>query len=656
MLKFIFTTVTIFITINLHLLAQIHIQSLGYAKFDELSMEEYPLDKEAEAVILSDKGLVHFEVNDENSGFIMIFERYTRIKILKEKGIKYADFEIPLYGKGHVFEFLREVKGFTYNLENKTIKKTEFDQRNIYEEEYSERFRIKKFTMPNVKIGSVIEIRYSYESPYFINLPDWKFQSRIPTVESEYTARMIPFYEYQFLLQGRSELDKFNSYKDNFTRHFGAFNYNDMVYEMGLKNIPAFKDESFITTIEDFIIKADFQLVKIHSTNGNDIDVIKDWKTLNKELLEHMYFGRFLNTAKRKAKSICQQEGFAVLPDDERIDKIVEYVKRNFGYTGKGKFASKNVNDFLKEKIGNGAAINLFLCALLTQEGFDAKPVILSTRDHGKVNYELPFQQFFNYTLVVVFKDGKEILLDATSDLYPNDEIPRMCRNNKGVVVDKKEDRFVNLNQTNMTSSIVKEFELNVLTGKDSLNTKSQYTYTGYDGIDARWRYKNEQEKLLKRFNDKHITINNDIKTINFHEVEEPYVISYNGNSALETIENNILVHPFINEPISYSPFKLAKRTYPVDMEYPFERVFKSTINIPDGYRVNYLPKNVNYDNSNIYIKYNAETIDNKVLITGMYKFKKSLYPALDYGKLKYYYYDIIKRFNDKVVLEPISE
>ena len=59
--------------------------------------------------------------------------------------------------------------------------------------------------------------------------------------------------------------------------HMGIISYQDIVYKFGMKNIPAFGDEEFITSINDYVIKLDFQLSKIHTLDGRNIDIITTW-------------------------------------------------------------------------------------------------------------------------------------------------------------------------------------------------------------------------------------------------------------------------------------------------------------------------------------------------------------------------------------------
>src|SRR5690606_9663507 len=127
----------------------------------------------------------------------------------------------------------------------------------------------------------VIEMRYVVKTPFKYNLPDWEFQHRIPTLYSEYEARMIPFYEYTYILQGADKFDHFESYEQpGVSRQFGAHRYNEMTYKFIMKDVGAFKDESYISSINDYLVKLDFQLAKYTSYQGVPVEIITTWPKL----------------------------------------------------------------------------------------------------------------------------------------------------------------------------------------------------------------------------------------------------------------------------------------------------------------------------------------------------------------------------------------
>jgi hypothetical protein len=90
----------------------------------------------------------------------MITDRRIRIKILSEKGISRADIVIPYYIKND-FENIIKIQAYTYNF-NETGQQTSMpvDKKSIYTEKRSIYYSLKKFAMPAVKVGSIIEYHY----------------------------------------------------------------------------------------------------------------------------------------------------------------------------------------------------------------------------------------------------------------------------------------------------------------------------------------------------------------------------------------------------------------------------------------------------------------------------------------------------------------
>ena len=117
----------------------------GNVSLADLQMLSYDKDTSAPAVILCDYGFY-------NSGNYE-FTRTLRIKILKKEGYHFAD---------QIFEtkFKSKISGYTYNLENGQIVKEKLSNKSIFEERVFEDYTRMRVSMPNVRVGSVIDIEY----------------------------------------------------------------------------------------------------------------------------------------------------------------------------------------------------------------------------------------------------------------------------------------------------------------------------------------------------------------------------------------------------------------------------------------------------------------------------------------------------------------
>jgi transglutaminase-like putative cysteine protease len=634
--------------------AQPFSNEFGKVPLNELTLTSCPIDKSADAFVIYDIGKSFF-IYDSDKGFEVIFERKTKIKILKKSGFSWADIEIPVYQENTSYEDLYEIQATTYNIENGEITRTKLDPKAIYEEKSSQTWFNKKFAMPNIKEGSVIEISYKIKSPYLFNLRDWTFQRTIPTVYSEYNVSITPYYEYVYIVQGTSKFDVFTtSQESNGGNHPGSQNFDNMVYKFALKDVPAFKDEAYITSINDYIIQIDFQLAKIHRLDGSTSEIISTWPKMVSELLKNFDFGKYVNNAEKNAKTIINLAELSTKTKTEQLHEIVDFVKSNYKWNGsKSYFAEKTFKNFLKDKSGNSANINLLLAGLLKAAGIEAYPVIVSTRNHGKVATDYPFAHYFNYSIVMAKIDGKIILTDATDPMCPFNAIPPRCINDRGLIIKEGKDdvNWVLLSNSEL-SGIEKKITMNIKENSDTISCKLAVSATLYDAFDLKSDYENNTEKLEKKFMQNHFIQIDSLKTQNYEDPLKPYLVTFNAKYPSEYVDNKIYISPFLSEVMGVNPLKQANRIYPVDMIYPQRRVFSTTITIPVKYQIESLPKAQTIENDLFKMDYQAIKIDEKtIVVRGTYTTTKAVYTADEYAKIRFYFNELITKFNSKVVL-----
>ena len=119
----------------------------------------------------------------------------------------------------------------------------------------------------------------------------------------------MDFYEYIYLLQGANKFDAFNSVQDRgLPRHYGGVKFHDVSYSALMTNIPAFKDESYITSIDDYIIKMDFQLAGVTNIDGSKREILTTYPKLIKALGNDINFGKYLKKAEKEAKRILGKD------------------------------------------------------------------------------------------------------------------------------------------------------------------------------------------------------------------------------------------------------------------------------------------------------------------------------------------------------------
>lgn len=653
-----FTVIVFLLLIQLFVKAQDFSKLFGKITDEEINLKQYKPDKDAEAVVLFDKGKSHFVYNN---GFEIVFERSTRLKILSEAGMEWATIEIPYYHKGTAYEAIKGLEAYTYNYENGKCIKTELDLKNCYDEKINEYWMVKKFTFPNVKVGSIIEYKYRLYSTFLEQLRDWEFQATIPTISSTYEVRMIPFCNYTWLLQGASKFDSQKAYEDkNRDRHFGRPDgygnntYHDMVYVFGMKNVPAFKDEEYITSKNDYIIKLDFQLSNIYYLNGVKQNFISTWPELIKELEKSDSFGKYVKKSKKMASKLLSLDEMDYKSEEEKFDCILNYVKENYNWNNRNsRYANKSTGEFVDDKYGNCAEINLFTVGLLQACGLNAFPILSSTRTHGKIRVDYPYRHFFNYVLIGTHVDGKVIISDATDILCLNNRIPLRCINDRGLMITDEikgwaglKCDFVSENNTNLTINF----------NDSDIITRLETTATEYSAYNLRHNYGDNNEEIIEKLEKKgRVVFDSSLVVLNQYNIKEPYVIKYKKKGLVEDIMDKLYIPPFQNEVLSDNPLKQNERSYPIDMIYSANKSYCSTITIPDGYSIDFLPEEYSVDNDIVNISYSVQEEDEELKVKFNYYFKESVYSSKDYLKLKYYFNEIVKKGNEKIVFKKIS-
>ncbi len=624
-------------------------REFGSLSQEEVDLKEYALDKDAEAVVIFDIAKSHFP-RVENS-FDVTFERTTRIKILSEAGIKWAEVEIPFYQEEGLKEIIFDIQAFSYNFEGNQIEKTPLDVSNTYNEKLNEHWMVKKFAIPNVKAGSIIEYRYKIDSPYKFNLRDWEFQWRIPVVHSEYEVHMIPFYEYSWLLQGSNRFDDKVTAVDRTDRQFGSVTFRDKIHRYIMKNVPAFDNEAFITSINDYIIKLDFQLSRINYPNGSALNIMTTWKEMIRSMVGYKDFGKYQNKAEKLASKLLDQKMLEGKTEKEKFEYVLDYVKNNFNWNQTyGYYTTKSASKFVEHKFGNVAEVNLFTIGLLKKAGIEAYPVLISTRSHGKIKYDYPFSHFFNYVVILSNIEGQTILSDATEALGLNNRIPTRCINDKGLIINKEKVEWVGL-ECLFLSEINTLMEMEI--GEENvLTSQITQTSTEYDALASRYNYSGDIQSVREKLEEDGYRIEEESIAIkNLKSKGKPFAIKYQLETKPEVVGNKIYLAPFLKETPSDNPFKQKRRTYPVDMVYPKKRFYETVVKIPEGYQVDFLPKNQKINNELFELNYSVTPTEGKITVQFGYTFKKTLYTSSQYSKVKFYYGEILNKGNEKIVL-----
>jgi Domain of Unknown Function with PDB structure (DUF3857) len=629
----------------------------GKVDLKDLQMKSYEKDSTASAVMLCDYGEYSFNFSDNIPR--AIYRHHIRIKILNKAGFKYASRVIPYYfpNDNNRVESITKLEATTWNLENGIVVMYKLNPEEFFESKEANDIRYKKFTFPKVQEGSVLEYTYEMVSGMWYDLRKWEFQRSIPTVWSELRAEIPGYFIFNITLHSLIPLKVQESKegKENFMR--GDIRDPYLGYRFVMENIPALKEEPFVTTIEDYRSSLDFELSSTNFPNQSKVDYSKSWESLNETLLTNEYFGK-------QIKRFDEAEKIAVnLKNQYKSDTLAllnaayKHVQDRMQWNDEvGVFTSKsNLDKIYEKRIGNAAEINLILIRLLRECGFDANPFILSTRDNGQLS-DLVLLNKFNYTIAHILLNGKDVLLDATSKLTPIELLPLNCLNDRGRLIVRKNSRWIKI-PANISSRKVTLANMSILPNQQLKGTIN-ISFTAHNALTFRKNVLERGEAAYisdyKKEHGEHII--EKINLINVDSLENiPQLdIHTTLNEAYSELGERIYFTPTLGLAISEQPFKSPNRAYPIDFTVLQEETFSANFTIPDGYMIEEMPKNesITLPKQGGRFDFRVEVLDNIIRIQSKISLKKVVYMSDEYLALREFYNRIILKNAEQVVLK----
>jgi hypothetical protein len=631
----------------------------------DLEKKIYSIDSSANAVYLADVGNTEI-VGNSKGWFSFEFKRHTRIHILNKNGYDEASIEIPLYASGGYEEKLENLKAITYNLENGSMVESKLDKNNVFSEKRSKNLVIKKFTLPNVKEGSIIDFEYRISSDYLTLLQPWSFQGTSPRLWSEYNLSIPQFFEYAFLARGFNQFH-INEKKDrtgNFTIHDRSgtersetYSFRSGVtdYRWVQKDVAAFKKESYTSSFKNYIARIEFQLSALKDPLQYK-NLLGSWEGVTKELLNDEDFGKSLDNANNWMGDIVKPLLVNASTPLEKAKKIFGYVRDNTTCTDHDAlYISQPLKSVLKAKNGRVSEINLLMTAMLKYAGIEADPIILSTKDNGFVYTMYPMLSRFNYVVCAAKIDGKTYYLDASQPQLGFGKLLPDCYNGYARTINSNPEALV------LTSDSLREMKLtNVFITN---NEKGEWAGVMKQSLGDFESYSTRKKVLEKGkeefFKDLKKEYNFDIKIENpaldsLAQHEHPLGIQYDF-----TINNNdediLYINPLLAEAYKENPFKSAERAYPVEMPYTFDETYLLTMEVPAGYTVDELPKPtvVKFNEAgDCRFEYVLSQSNNLISLRSRVQFKRSIFDPEEYEVLREFFNMIVSKQSEQIVFK----
>lgn len=531
----------------------------------------------------------------------------------------------------------------------------------IFREAYNKYYTLVKFTLPNVKAGSVLEVAYSIASRRVWDLPDWKFQHHLPVLESEYYVKIPKYYTFNQTSKGyypihveRNNSNGIIAFKDGST-----LNYTEDTYKYSVKDMPAFPVDEYLTTPDNYLSKVSYELSSFVIPGKVIEHYNTSWEDVNKLLLESSDFGLRLNVTgflRKDAQAIVQNSK----NDIESMIRLFETVKRKTTWNEiKSNGTSQSLKKTYEEGEGNCTDINLLLVAMLREAGLKAYPVALSTRENGIIHPSHASISQLNYVIALCRIDDAVFLMDATDDFSLVNLLPTRCLNGQGRIISNEWSAWQPLMYNNQ--SIMETIYDLSLTENGNFEGSIDILNGQYLAMRKRSAISNYEN--MQKYVD-HVMENNaglEIKAHsieNYHDVYKDLTLNYDVSISkhAELMGDLLMFTPLLYDRYEKNPFSLEKREYPVEYPYPSNEKVTTRLKLPAGYAIESLPENVELSalNGKVIFSYVATGSDDRVEVSSRIEINGTIFPSTEYQDIRALFEQMVKKQNERIVLKKI--
>jgi hypothetical protein len=555
--------------------------------FQNLAQENNQSEKssfgiDAEAIILLDSGYSAY-----NEDFELIFTHTTKIEILKEEGLSWANVMIP-YSESDSLIF---IKGHTYNLnENKTLNIDSLKASTIQKNK-KDGIVENYFSLPEVKVGSIIEYSYQIKIENWQELNSWYFQNDIPVVKSIYTTEVpnyLLFYKY---LEGSLNLTDFN--RKTVKKIISSKQTDVLIEEYKMDSVPAYIIENDVPGSDYFVSKLKFKLAEYTLPRKNTEFLLPQ----NYEELAYNWAGSPFFKDVYSRSSYLQKEIDRIyhpkLLKTDVLKGFYFFVRNNF--TVDLSFNDKSLEEAYNARRGTPQQINMILTKMLNQSGFDAYIIALSSISNRPTYPDNPYFELFDAYISMVRYNGKNYFMDASDKNLLFNMLPPNYVNNGGLVISQKAPGFVPLGfQYEDKEMISAEFTVSDTATIEGTYEVKKEGYSVYN-FDSRFLSNN------RTYNDyliETIFANMDWN-IKKHEVKDDFDESkflkehLSFSRPADSIAKNYMeIQPIIFNEFSENPLQAEKRQNPLTLYTPLIRKAGYTYIIPEGWTVLEFPEN----------------------------------------------------------------
>lgn len=515
---------------------------------------------------------------------------------------------------------LEDIEASSYVYEKDKYKETKvetFKEKDELDQSFYDDTKSLNFIYPNLKKGSKSKLKYSQriKNPRFLS--PFFFGDFQPVKNNKIT--IVADNDIAFKFQ------EFNTEKLNIT-FTKEEKKGKTIYTWQLKNIDEYEYESNAPNYKS-IIPHIVPIITSYIVDGKTVNLLNDTSDLY-----NWYYSL--------VKDVNKEEGDAQLvavveeliagknTDLEKVRAIYYWTQKNIKYIAfeyaLGGFIPREANSVFRKKYGDCKDNSSILFKMLDIANIKGNLTWIGTRSIPYSYDEVPTPIVDNHMILSYLDGDKTYFLDATGRFTPL-EYPSSFIQGKEALISLDDSNYV-IKKVPVVSAkknaLVDETIITI--DGQKLIGQSKAEISGYHKIDFLYALENEltetkikelYNRNLRKGNNKFLIDN--LKETNKYDYDKNLVIDYSFNvdNVVKHLGEEIYVNLNLNKELSNFKTK-EDRINVVEYDYKTYYSYSTTLNIPEGYEVDYIPENVDLSNNYITAKIQYTKSPNQIKYT----------------------------------------
>lgn len=622
----------------------------------ELNMTTYAPDPEAEAVVLCSQTAIRYDLVAGSFKYYRSVKE--RIKVLQEKGKDRVNGMILYQYNGHRTghcEELTKLKATAYNMVDGKLVKTKMSSDMINHEDVNKSMRLTKYTVPQVMVGTVIEVEFEITSDFFYHVDDWEAQSTIPVYYTSFEINVPEYFKFNVDERGSYRLErKIEDTNMNLSSGGEVLHCQGQLYKFVGRELPALRDRKMLFAPQSYGQRVSMELRSIQIPGRFYKNYSSSWEDVDKYLIDDESFGKRLGH--NPLKTEMQEAGVSNIADTkERAMAIFKLLKDKVKWNERYDLFGESASKVLKERSGSNASINFVLINMLKDAGIEAYPAVMRSRDRGFLTVTRPSSKELN-TFVVAIKTGDSFaFLDASiEDGWINVLPDRLLVDRARIISKEKTTEWVDL--TGLAIAKTQSVVMAELQPDGTLQAEIQSRFSGSEAADQRHEFRMATDSAT--------FVSELARDLNC-EIEELTLTDHLGlgpdmsrkmrvTKQCDTAGDMIYVNPWILTVLKENPLTEEHRVLPVEFPHISSESLSTQIRLPEGYIVDELPKTLSMKSEDGALScLIASTFDNYILSSRcQIQVSRIFFTPDEYLVVKNFLDEVCKRLEDVIVIK----